>query len=519
MSDKYLTALETLYETTLDPSMGYAEKVDVLLALGQEVFDLPLGILSRIEGDDYTVMHIRGPEGVPDPGTVFNLSETYCAHTLAANSPKSFHHAGRSDIRNHPCYINFQLEAYIGAPIFVDNVRYGTLNFSSPDAKGEPFSDDDHKLINLCAQWIGGEIYRLESRERLQEQKNLFESMFQSVPDAVVITDTERQIKMVNPSFTRMFGYEPNEVCGQSTAILYADEAEWERQGNLRFNRSMETKVAPYQVKYKHKDGHAFWSETMAAPLRSPDGALLGYLAAGRDITERLQAEEAKHEFISVVSHELRTPLTSISGSLELVRSGVAGSVSDKASTMVEIALRNSKRLVRLINDILDAEKIQSGNMRYNLEELDLNDLLDQSIDEMNGYGDEFGVTLVKTDTVENAMVKADHDRLLQVMANLISNAVKVSPEGLQVEVGLHKNSGRYRIFVRDHGPGISKEAHDKIYDRFTQADSTTTRKIAGTGLGLSITRTLVVQMGGGIDFTTKSGEGTTFYVDLPTGW
>jgi len=513
----HLAALEKLYKTTLDPSVEFNEKVDVLLDLGRDIFGLALGIVSRIEENNYTIMHAVGPDGVPSPGTVFEVTGTYCVHTLAAGGPRSFHHAGQSEIRNHPCYKKFQLESYIGAPIFVDNVRYGTLNFSDPLARKGPFTADDHSLINLYAQWIGAEIFRIESGELLKQQKTLFESMFQSVPDAIVISDSERIIQMVNPSFTRLFGHSDIDVIGKSTSMLYADEAEWERQGQLRYKDNGKTqKLDPYQVQYRKMDGQAFWSETIGAPLRDSEDRLLGFLAAGRDITDRLQAETAKQEFISVVSHELRTPLTSISASLELLKSGITESTGGHTASLIDIAHRNSKRLMRLINDILDAEKIRSGKMVCDLQSMDLNAALDQSVDEMKVYGDDFGVRLAKTGNQTPAIVFADRGRILQILANLISNAVKVSKQGDRVEIGVAERDGGHALFVRDFGPGIPEEARDKIFERFTQIDSTTTRKISGTGLGLSITRALVVQMGGKISFETNNGEGTTFNVEFP---
>jgi len=513
----HLAALEKLYKTTLDPSVGFDEKVDVLLDLGRDVFGMALGIVSRIKENDYTVMHVVGPEGAPSPGTVFELAGTYCVHTLAADAPKSFHHAGQSEIRNHPCYKNFQLESYIGAPIFVDNVRYGTLNFSDPAARKEPFTADDHSLINLCAQWIGAEIFRIESGYRSQQQKTLFESMFQSVPDAIVISDPQRTIQMVNPAFTRLFGYSDIDVIGKSTSMLYAGETEWKRQGQLRYkDKGQAQKLEPYQVQYRKMDGTAFWSETVGSPLRDSDGQLLGFLAAGRDITDRLQAETAKQEFISVVSHELRTPLTSISASLEMLQSGATKPIDENTASLIDIARRNSKRLMRLINDILDAEKIRSGKMVCDRQSVDLNAALDQSADEMKVYGDDYGVRLVNTGDQTPAIIISDQGRILQILANLISNAVKVSKQGDRVEIGVTERKGRYAIYVRDFGPGIPEEARDKIFERFTQIDSTTTRKISGTGLGLSITRALVAQMGGNISFETRNGEGTTFSVDFP---
>jgi PAS domain S-box-containing protein len=512
---KHLSALETLYKTTLDPSVGFDDKVEILLTLGTEVFGLALGILSRIDGDVYTVTHIVGPEGIPPPGTTFDLSDTYCVHTLAANAPKSFHHAGRSDIREHPCYRKFQLESYIGAPIFVENVRYGTLNFSSPNARKEPFTKDDHSLINLCAQWIGGEIFRRESHIRLLEQKTLFESMFQSVPDIVIILSADRIIKMTNPAFSRSFGYTAAEVRGKPTSMLYADEEEWKRQGNIRYNAGAEPDISPYLIQCRHKDGHVFWSENIGAPLRDPEDRLLGFLVAGRDITERLQAESAKQEFISTVSHELRTPLTSIKGSLGLIRSGTTGQLPDKLKSILDIAYKNSDRLELLVNDILDMEKIEAGRMDFHIEAVNIVSLVEEAIVANKGYGDEYGVTFIRG-TMEEALADGDKDRLMQVLSNLMSNAAKFSPGGKQVELSVTSLGKAVRVSVKDTGPGIPEEFRGRIFGKFSQADSSDTRQKGGTGLGLSITKAIVEQHGGAIGFETEVGVGSTFFFTLP---
>ena len=239
-------------------------------------------------------------------------------------------------------------------------------------------------------------------------------------------------------------------------------------------------------------------------------------LAIIRDISERKAADRLKNEFISTVSHELRTPLTSILGSLGLVTGGVAGEIPPQARAMLEIARSNSERLVRLINDILDTEKIESGRMVFNVVPMDLMPLVTNAVETNRTYGGQMGVSFELTDAVPGARVRADADRLTQVMTNLLSNAAKFSPRGDTVAVSVSRRGESIRVAVSDHGPGIPLEFQERIFQRFAQADSSDTRQKGGTGLGLSISRAIVERLGGQIGFETAAGAGTTFYFDLP---
>ena len=239
-------------------------------------------------------------------------------------------------------------------------------------------------------------------------------------------------------------------------------------------------------------------------------------LAIIRDISERKAADRLKNEFISTVSHELRTPLTSILGALGLVAGGVAGEIPPKARAMLEIAHANSERLVRLINDILDTEKIESGRMTFNVVPLELVPLVALAIEANRTYGAEMGVSFELTGAVAGARVRADADRLTQVLTNLLSNAAKFSPRGDTVTVAVSRRDGALRVAISDHGPGIPPEFQGRIFQRFAQADSSDTRQKGGTGLGLSISRAIVERLGGRIGFDTAAGTGTTFYFDLP---
>lgn len=234
------------------------------------------------------------------------------------------------------------------------------------------------------------------------------------------------------------------------------------------------------------------------------------------DITDRKRVDRLKNEFISMVSHELRTPLTSIRGSLGLIAAGTAGKVSAQAQSLVDIAYKNSERLIRLINDILDIEKIESGKMVFELKPIELMPLVNQAIEANIAYGHQFGVEFAIESELPDARVNADSDRLTQVLTNLLSNAAKFSPRGSTVDVGVARHNSTLRVSVSDHGSGIPEEFRSRMFQKFAQADSSTTRQKGGTGLGLNISKAIVERLGGQIGFETEPDTGTTFYFDLP---
>ena len=234
-----------------------------------------------------------------------------------------------------------------------------------------------------------------------------------------------------------------------------------------------------------------------------------------RDASERLRVEQIKNEFISTVSHELRTPLTSIAGSLALLTGGTAGELSEKAARLIAIAHDNSQRLVRLVNDILDIEKIESGHLRLNFEPLDLRDIAQRSMDSVRGYADKLGVRLLLADGPP-APVRGDPDRLIQVITNLLSNACKFSPAGAGITVAVNREGRLTRLSVRDRGPGIPEEFRTRVFSKFAQVEGPDTRAKGGTGLGLAIAREISDLHGGQLWFESKPGEGATFHLDLP---
>ena len=216
------------------------------------------------------------------------------------------------------------------------------------------------------------------------------------------------------------------------------------------------------------------------------------------------------------MSHELRTPLTSIIGALGLVEGGLAGEISEKTRDLIGIAARNSARLVRLIGDILDIEKIESGEIEIDFQPIDLAQLVDRAIVENTSYAADFDVQISAAEIAEGAIIHGGEDQILQVLTNLISNAAKFAPRHSTIEISTQRLRGAIRTSVTDHGPGIPDEFRSRIFGKFTQADSSDTRRPGGTGLGLSICKALVEKMDGTIGFRSETGSGATFYFDLP---
>lgn len=234
------------------------------------------------------------------------------------------------------------------------------------------------------------------------------------------------------------------------------------------------------------------------------------------DIEQLKELERLKADFVSTVSHELRTPLTSMRGALGLLLAGAGGDLNPKGRELLRIALNNTDRLIRLINDILDIEKIDAGQVQIRRDRLALRPLLETTLTGLEGLAREAGVTLALKDVADSELI-GDSDRLIQVFTNLVSNAVKFSPKDMPVEVSATVEGESLRVYVRDHGPGIPKEFASRIFGRFQQAGGAESRRSGGTGLGLSIAKAIAELHGGRVGFEAPAeGSGTIFFVVLP---
>jgi PAS domain S-box-containing protein len=359
-------------------------------------------------------------------------------------------------------------------------------------------------------------LERERKRWELLRKNLIFSSMVEKLPDCLNVKDEQGRFLAANPATAwLMRAGSPENLIGKTDFDFYPVElAEQFRKDEVQVLKDGEPRAFDQEVIFP--DDRPGWLLTLKAPLRDESGAILGLITHNRDITEQRIATQIKNEFVSTVSHELRTPLTAIRGSLGLVASGVAGPLPDMARNLVRIAHSNSERLVLLINDILDMEKIESGKMDFEMVDHAVRSLVEQAISSMANYEADKEVQLVLQDKAPDAAALLDGDRFLQIMTNLLSNAIKYSPPFGEVTISIHREKNVLKVSVEDQGEGIPEEFHDRIFGKFEQADSSSTRVKGGTGLGLSITKAIVERMSGKISFETKLGYGTKFIVEFP---
>ncbi|BBK38886.1 hypothetical protein STAQ_39640 [Allostella sp. ATCC 35155] len=349
----------------------------------------------------------------------------------------------------------------------------------------------------------------------LEQQGHLLTTTFEAMTQGLVVVDAETRVLAVNRGAQQLLGVPSAEAAlgrpfldvlrVQVEGGLLTDDEAQERArilaSDIAAQRASQSEVA-------RLDGRVIEIERQPYPG--------GMVTTYTDITERRRTERMKNEFISTVSHELRTPLTSIRGSLGLIVGGAVGEVAPKVREMVAIAHSNSERLVRLINDILDIEKIESGRLQFDLQAQPLAELLGQAMKANAGYFQQYEVQPKLVDEAQGSMVRVDGDRFIQVMNNLLSNAAKFTAAGGSVTVLASRHDGRVRITVQDEGPGIPDSFRERIFGKFEQADSSDSRRKGGTGLGLSIAKAIVERLDGRIWFETELGVGTRFHVELP---
>ncbi|WP_375138193.1 PAS domain S-box protein [Stutzerimonas azotifigens] len=368
--------------------------------------------------------------------------------------------------------------------------------------------DDGQPLVWSIIQDI---TERAQAEQEVQERERYLRLLIANVIDAIIITDNNGTIETFNHAAERTFGYLEHEVLGRPLSLLLPETValcNGQPDDHLSERQALDRELTAIR-----RDGEPFTVELRVSQV-SHDGTRK-YIGLVRDITERKRIERMKSEFVSIVSHELRTPLTSISGALGLINGGALGELSGPMRQMLGIAHQNSLRLGRLIDDLLDMDKLVAGKMAFNLRPLPLAPLLEEALRSHQAYAEQHQVRFV-LEPVRDWQVMADETRLEQVLANFLSNAAKFSPPGEVVIVAVRAQGNGVRVSVTDRGPGIAPEFETRIFQKFSQADSSDTRQKGGTGLGLAISKELVERMHGRIGFDSRPGQGASFWFELP---
>jgi PAS domain S-box-containing protein len=384
-------------------------------------------------------------------------------------------------------------------------------------------------VVDLTAR-RASEAKIVEQARALANTTALQTAILASANLAIVATELDGTIRSFNPWAERLLGYARDEVEGVAKYTLFhaAEELtahaatlsrELGRDVTPDFD-AVSARAAAGQADTRtwthiRKDGKRFPVAQAVTALRDASGHVVGFLGVASDVSHLHAVEKLKSEFVSVVSHELRTPLTSIRGSLRLLESEVKGRLPPEARPLVEMASANTERLIRLVNDILDIEKIEAGKLVLKLEPLDLGRLVSTALQGLRGLDDGAAAT---NDVPPGLTVRGDRDRLTQVIVNLVSNAVKFSPEGAPVLVSAEPvGPSRLRVSVIDRGPGIDESEVGKLFGKFQQLDSRDDRQLGGTGLGLAISKAIVTQHAGTIGVGPRAGGGSVFWFELPT--
>lgn len=357
-----------------------------------------------------------------------------------------------------------------------------------------------------------------EARARLSASDARNATILENMVDGVILIDRRGKILSFNAAAAHLFGYRADEVLGRPVDMLMPEPHRSDHDGYMeRYHETGEKRIIGIgrEVEGLRKDGTRFPFDLSVAEIG--DGEQTIYCGTIHDLTERKRIDTLKNEFVSTVSHELRTPLTSIRGSLGLLVGGAVGELPPQAQEMLRIASNNTQRLLHLINDILDIQKIESGQMSFRFRRLELNPFIEQAVRENAAYAKQHETEIVVVQSLADASVYADRDRLMQVLANLLSNAAKFSKAGEPIEISVARTfGGSVRISVSDHGPGIPDDFQPKVFEKFTQGDASDARHRGGTGLGMSITKAIVERHGGRIDFVSRKGLGTTFFFEIP---
>ena len=383
------------------------------------------------------------------------------------------------------------------------------------DAKLPKISADEIGLLTSSIDQMRDKIQF--TMNELVDGEKMQRAILESVPDAIITINTKGIIQSFNPSAEKTFKYNANEVIGNNIKMLMPEEiANHHDQYINNFQSSDKAKVIGLKRDLfgVRQDGSQFPIElTINAKVIDNEYIFTGII---RDITEQKEVDRLKNEFVSTVSHELRTPLTAIKGAIDIITKGLNLELPEQATLMLDVANRNIERLLTLINDILDISKLESGEINFMLENIEIEHFLGSCVELNQEYAKKHNTEFRCMHIDKNIMVNVDKDRLAQVMSNLLSNAAKYSPENIPVEVFTQLIDKTLRVSVKDYGKGIPKEFQPILFEKFTQSSSGDTRQVGGTGLGLNISKMIIEKSGGKIGFDTTINKQTTFYFELP---
>lgn len=506
----------SLYGTRLLDSEP-EERFDRLTRIATAALGVPIALVSLVDTDREWFKSNVGLDAAE-----IGRDVSFCAHTILSSAALVVEDASLDPrFQDSPLVAGeHHIRFYAGFPL---DDGYGNHlgTFSVMDREPRNWTDLDQAVLKEFADLAQLELTSdgLEASVRsAREGASRIDAILAAAADGIITIDEQGIIESVNPAAERIFGYSREELVGENVSLLmpspFRENHDQYIQNYLDTGEAKIIGVGREAIGLT-KDGKEFPIDLAIGVVETATGRL--FTGIIRDITERKEVDRMKTDFVSLVSHELRTPLTSIRGSLGLLDGGVAGELDEQARSMVRLALDNCERLARLVDDILDVEKIEAGKLEYRMETVDLVDLLSQAVAGNEGLCVAHNVAFDLTPQIADVRVTADSDRLIQVVTNLLSNAARFSPPGATVEVSVLDGELGPRVEVTDHGPGIREEFRPRLFDKFAKDDAPDSRRKDGSGLGLNVCRGIIDDHGGRIGFETELGAGTTFFFELPT--
>jgi PAS domain S-box-containing protein len=355
-----------------------------------------------------------------------------------------------------------------------------------------------------------------EMTSRLRQttvSRDFLDGVLENMGECLMVTERDGTLTRINSVGCALVGESEEQLIGRHCGeVLRAPDG---FTSILHVVRDV-PRVQGIEAEVIRADGSGLPVLVSLTAIEDSGGGKAGYVIVAADISERLRIERQKDEFVTMVHHEVRTPLTAVRGAIGLLDGGVAGELTDRGKELLSIALRNSERMERLVNDILVARRMDAGRLDFRFERTELLPLVAQAIEATAEYGQQHEVGFEMVSAVDDAVVRVDPDRFIQVLTNILSNAVRFSPSGEKVLVGVDRQGGFVRISVADRGPGIADDFLERVFEPFARGDDEDWRHKSGTGLGMAIAKSIVEELGGRIDIETEVGSGTTFFVDLP---
>jgi PAS domain S-box-containing protein len=509
------------------------QQYDDLTFLAAQICGTPMSLITLVDRDR---QWFKSKLGIDADETPRNVS--FCAHAILEEHVLEVPDT-TLDARfatNPFVAVESGVRFYAGAPLITpEGAKLGTLCVA--DRTPRHLTADQKRALEALARQAVAQmelwrtVRRVEAADTARQQAlshlaanaALLRQFVEHAPAAIAMLDWDMRFIAVSRRFLSDYRLEQRDLSRLNYYEVFPDLPErWKEVHQRVLKGAVERCEVDEWIRADKEVEFLQWE---MRPWRDARGEIGGIIMLTEVISERVRANRIKNEFVSVVSHELRTPLTSIRGALGLLAGGVVGELPEQARQMIEIARKNSDRLVLLINDILDIEKIESGKMRFEVAPVEVKVLLESAIEQNHEYAQALGVHFELTlEGMEGVQVYGDEERLQQVLSNLLSNACKFTPAGGAVDLKADTleggDVGWVRIAVSDHGPGVPPEFVPRLFEKFAQADSSSTRKQGGTGLGLAIARAIVEKHGGTIQYVAPPpGEtGACFCFLLPLG-